>query len=90
MAVSKQWQEGPVTVTLQASGGTASLSANASFSAGGGPVAGFLSLSNQTTIAVKDQVLVDAGLAVAAEKFPALAGEIKALQALVDAELAKI
>ena len=86
MAYSKQI--GPVLISESA--GVATVSVSVSETAGGGSVAGFVTASLSAQAQVSAIELVNAGLALAAEKFPAAASLITGVQAIVDAEVAKI
>jgi hypothetical protein len=86
MGYSKQI--GPLSISE--SGGIATISVSASASVGGGSVAGVVQASVSASAQVSGVELVNAGLAIAASKFPSLASEIAALQGLIDAEIAKL
>ena len=84
MAYSKQI--GPVLISESAGVATVSVSETA----GGGSVAGFVTASLSAQAQVSAIELVNVGLALAAEKFPAAASLITGVQAIVDAEVAKL
>lgn len=86
MSYSKSW--GPLSISE--SGGIATVAVSASASVGGGSVAGVVQASVSASAQISGVELVNAGLAIAASKFPAIAGEIAALQGLIDAEIAKL
>lgn len=90
MSYQKQFQEGPVSITISSDGATASIDASVSASLGGGAVAGAVSVSNDTKITVEDQILIDAGFGIAEAKWPSVAPFLKAAQAEIDAQLAKV
>ncbi len=86
MGFSKSY--GPVTISQDA--GVASITVNAAADLGGGAVKGVVSAKVAASVQVKELVLADAGLGILAGAVPSLKVEIDALQAFVDAELAKL
>jgi hypothetical protein len=76
---------GPVSISESA--GVATVSISQSIQAGGGSVAGFVSAQLSASAQVSAIMLIDAGLKLAAAKYPSLAVEIAAIQGLVDSEI---
>jgi len=85
MSFSKQY--GPVMISEN--GGEFKLTVAIAQSAGGGSVAGFVKGSANIEVDLESKLLIDAGLDIVSAKFPVIAGEVAALKALVDAEIAK-
>ena len=88
--VSKQVQVGPLALSLSASGGSATVAISLAQAVGGGELAGVAQASVNASIVVQDQMLIDAGFALAIAKFPAIASVLQLAQAACDAELQKI
>lgn len=74
-------------LTLSEAGGVATLEISLAEKAGGGDVAGFLSAVASVGVKISAIQLMDAGLGLAAAKFPSLAAEIALVQAAIDAEV---
>lgn len=84
----KQYPLGDVgQVSIGESAGVVSISVSASHQAGGGSLAGVASASLSATVQLSAKQLIDAGLDLAAAKFPAAASLIAAAKAGIDAEL---
>lgn len=77
------------SVTISEDGGTASVKVSLSEQAGGGNVVGFAKASLSAELDVSAAELVDAGLAIAAAKYPAAAALIDGVKAIIDSEMAK-
>lgn len=91
MAFSKvlyQGADGSVIVSEDA--GVVKFTAEASVALGGGSVAGALKLHSSNCVELSAAQLMDAGLALAMEKFPSIAAEIAVVKGLIDAELSKV
>lgn len=78
------------SLTITEAGGIASVKVSVSESVGGGSVSGVAKAQLSAEVDVSAAMLIDAGLKLAAEKFPSAAIIIASVQAMVDAELAKI
>lgn len=88
MSLSKTITLGSIgSITISEGSGIASLAITVGAEAGGGAIAGFAKVKNTTEVDIEDQILVDAGLEIAATKFPGFAVEIAALKALIDSKL---
>lgn len=77
------------TLSIEASGGEVKIIASESGSLGGGEIEGVVTVKGSAEIDVKDQMLIDAGLDMAAAKFPVVASLIAGAKLVIDAELAK-
>lgn len=77
------------SVSVSESAGVVSLVGMAKASLGGGAAAGVASIDAKVAINLEVKHLVDLGLDLAAEKFPAVKSLIDAAKAVIDAELAK-
>lgn len=90
MSLSKVIPIGSVgSLSLQESAGMVSVKVTVSQALGGGSVAGAVKASATAEVDVSAQVLIDAGLELAAAKFPAVASLLQAAKVAIDAELAK-
>jgi hypothetical protein len=78
------------SLSASESDGVVALTGSLSASLGGGAAAGVVSVSSSNTVQVPLPLLSNLGLDLAAEKLPALASEINALKALLNAEWAKL
>lgn len=70
--------------------GVATVKFDLSQNAGGGPVAGFAQGQVSAQVSVSAKELIDAGLALAAAKFPTATVIITEVQAVIDAEISKV
>lgn len=90
MSFSKVIQLGTIgQLTLGETAGAVQLQIGVADSAGGGSVAGVAKVSANVSAEISIAELIDAGLALAEAKFPALSSEIAVLKGLVDAAIAK-
>lgn len=78
------------SLTISEAAGVASVVLALSESIGGGSTAGVAKGSVSAQVDVSAVQLIDAGLGLAAIKFPSFAAELALLKAAVDAELAKV
>lgn len=91
MSFQKVLIQGDVgSVQISESGGVACISASLSASAGGGNLKGVASVSASVAVNVSAVHLMDAGLDLAASKFPQFAAEVALIKAALDAEAAKL
>ena len=79
--------EGPLTITQ--ADGKCTVAIDESLTAGGGSVAGVLSVEGKGSAVVDEVVLINAGLNAMVVKFPSLAAGSALLKAFLDAEIAK-
>lgn len=77
-------------VTLTEANGVFSIAIDESLAVGGGKTAGVLKIAGKGEADLDAGMLVDVGLQAAAAKYPSLAAGILTLQALFDAEKAKL
>lgn len=78
------------SISITESGGVATVKVALSQGVGGGSVAGFAKAQVSAEIDVSAIQLIDAGLALLKEKFPAAASIVDGAQAIIDAEVAKV
>jgi hypothetical protein len=91
MSFQKVLIQGDVgSVQISESGGQACISASLSAAAGGGNLKGVASVSASISVNVSAIHLMDAGIDLAASKFPQFAAEIALIKAALDAEAAKL
>ena len=91
MSLSKEIKLGSIgTLTISESSGVATLAISIAESVGGGDVAGFAKVGASVNVQLGVQELIDAGLALAAAKFPSAAPEINGLKAIMDAAIAAV
>lgn len=90
MSFSKVIPVGSVgQLEISEAGGVATLKATLAQSAGGGSMEGVAKASASIELDVSAKQLIDAGLELAAAKFPMAAAAIEGAKAMIDAELAK-
>lgn len=77
------------SLSIEAANGEVKIVASESGELGGGEVQGFLKVKGSAEIDLEDQMIIDAGLDMAAAKFPMVASLIQGAKAAIDAELSK-
>lgn len=77
-------------VAISEQGGVASVKVSLSEQVGGGSVAGVVKATVSAELDVSAKQLIDAGLDLAAAKFPAAAAAIEGAKAIIDAEMANL
>jgi hypothetical protein len=88
--MEKVLASGPMgSVVLKEAAGVVSLVLASELALGGGSMEGAMKAKLSGELDLDAKILIDAGLELAAAKFPALAMEIMAAKALIDAEIAK-
>lgn len=89
MSFQKQlFSVGGATGTISESAGNVTLAVTLAENAGGGALAGVATVSGSLSVSFGAKQLIDAGLELAATKFPSVAALIKEAQVLIDAEIA--
>lgn len=78
-----------VSVTVSEAAGVVALTTSVDATLGGGSVAGVLGVKGSISAQVSAQQLIDLGLKLAADKYPAASVVISSVQAVIDAEIAK-
>jgi hypothetical protein len=78
------------SLVIAESGGNANVTVSLNESVGGGSVSGFAKATLSAEVQVSGAELINAGLALAAAKWPTLASAVTVLQGLIDTELAKL
>lgn len=78
---------GGATGTISEAAGNVTLAVTLSESAGGGALAGVASVSGSLSVSFGAKQLIDAGLELAAAKYPSVAALITEAKVLIDAEI---